>query len=402
MKMLSLGLLATLVFSNVVLAQDPLAGIDPDDEVIHLDPSDEQRDPWSQLRDTSNDAEREPGLMPVGRLWNPGVQSFFRLPLAMTPEDLRAANVDVAILGAPVDMGIGFRGAGKGPDALRANITGYGASSGTLPHMHVGVAWKQSLVVVDYGNAPIDYLSVERSMPPVRKMVREIAETGTIPVIVGGDHSLEYPNVAAMADVYGKENVGVIHFDAHFDAGISEGGHLISHGQPIRRLIDDGHIHGKNYIQVGLRGYWPGEDGFEWMRKNEMRYHTMAEIERDGWDAVMDRVLNEAFDGPEYLYISFDIDVLDPSFTPGTGTPESGGLTIREVFPLLRTLCSENKMVGFDVVELNPLVDPGYTTVLNTGRLLQECLTGIAMRKEGIIERDYYNPLTVDDNRPDP
>jgi agmatinase len=393
--------LAVVFLGGGALAQEDLAGVDPEDEVIHLDATDEDRDPSSGRRPDDMDAGREPGVMWIGRTFRPGVKSFFGLPVALTPEDLRAAEVDVAIFGAPIDMGVGMRGAGKGPDALRANITGTG-SSGALPHMHVGVAWKRELTAVDYGNAPIDILSVERSMPPVRRMVREIAETGAIPVVVGGDHSLEYPNVAGVADVYGKANVGVIHFDAHFDAGDPISGHLISHAQPIRRLVDDGHIHGKNYIQVGLRGYWPGEDGFNWMRDNGMRYHTMAEIERDGWDVVMDRILNEAFDGPEYLYISFDIDVLDPAYTPGTGTPESGGLTPREVFPLLRTLCSENKLVGFDVVELNPLVDPGYTTVLNTGRLLQECLTGIAMRKKGISERDYYNPLTVDDLRPDP
>ena len=138
------------------------------------------------------------------------------------------------------------------------------------------------------------------------------------------------------------------------------------------------------------------------MRENDMRYHTMAEIEQDGWDVVMDRIMNEALDGPEYLYISFDIDVLDPAYTPGTGTPESNGLTPREVFPLIRTLCSENQMVGFDLVELNPLLDPGYTTVMNSGALLQECLTGMAMRKKGIKERGYYNPLTVRDAQPDP
>jgi agmatinase len=272
---------------------------------------------------------------------------------------------------------------------------------GFLPHMHVGVAWRRELVAVDYGDAPIDILSVERSMPPVRRMVREIAETGAIPIVIGGDHSLEYPNVAGVADVYGKRNVGVIHFDAHFDAGDPISGHLISHAQPIRRLVDEGHILGRNYIQVGLRGYWPDEDGFRWMRENQFRYHTMAEIERDGWDVVMTRVLDEANDGPEYLYISFDIDVLDPAYTPGTGTPEPGGLTPREVFPLVRNLCTENNLVGFDLVELNPLVDPGYTTVLNANRIVQECLTGIAMRKKGLSERGYLNPLTSDDDRSD-
>jgi agmatinase len=241
-------------------------------------------------------------------------------------------------------------------------------------------------------------------MRPVRQLVREIAETGAIPVIIGGDHSLEYPNIAGVSDVYGKKNVGVIHFDAHFDAGAPEemGGHLISHAQPIRRLVEEEHILGKNYIQVGLRGYWPGEEGFQWMRKHEFRYHTMAEIERDGWDTVMERVIAEANDGPEYLYISFDIDVLDPAYTPGTGTPESGGLTPREVFPLLRSLCTENNIVGFDLVELNPLADPGYTTILNANRIVQECLTGIAMRKKGITDGKYLNPLTSNDKRSDP
>jgi agmatinase len=399
-KIAQLTVSLAALFSMVVFAQDEMAGVDPDDAVILLDTTDEDRDPMSSLRDTADDAERDPGLIQIGRLGRPGVRSFFGLPVALTQEDLRAAKVDVAVLGAPLDTGVGMRGAGEGPSALRAAMRG--ASGGRNPHMHVGVAWRRELVAVDYGNVPIDILSVERSMPPVRKMVREIAETGAIPLVVGGDHSLEYPNVAGVADVYGKGNVGVIHFDAHFDAGDSINGHLISHAQPVRRLVDDGHILGKNYIQVGLRGYWPGEKGFEWMRENEMRYHTMAEIERDGWDVVMDRVLNEAFDGPEYLYISFDIDVLDPAYTPGTGTPEPNGLTPREVFPLIRTLCSENRLVGFDLVELNPLVDPGYTTVMNSGTLVQECLTGIAMRKKGITERDYYNPLTVEDAQPDP
>jgi len=393
-------LLILLFCLPAAYAQAPLAGVDPDDEVIRLDTDDEERDPWNSLRDTSNDAAREPGLIQVGRLGRAGVRTFFGLPVALTQEDLRAADVDVAVLGAPIDMGVGMRGAGEGPSALRAAMRG--ASGGGRPHMHVGVAWKKELVAVDYGNAPIDNQSVERSMPPVRRLVREIAETGAIPLVVGGDHSLEYPNVAGVADVYGKGNVGVIHFDSHFDAGDPINGHLISHAQPVRRLVDDGHVEGRNYIQVGLRGYWPGEDGFNWMRKNGLRYHTMAEIEHDGWDVVMDRVLNEALDGPEYLYISFDIDVLDPAYMPGTGTPEPNGLTPREVFPLVRTLCSENRLVGFDLVELNPLVDPGYTTVMNSGTLVQECLTGIAMRKKGITERGYYNPLTVEDDRADP
>ena len=392
--------ISLVIFSVPGAGQDTLPA-DPEDAIIRLDPDAASLDVWSQLRDTSGDADREPGLIQIGRLNIPGVQSFFDLPVALNQDDLRAANVDIAIMGAGVDMGVGMRGAAEGPSALRLDMAT--VSTGYLPHMHVGVAWKRELVAVDYGDAPIDILSVERSMPPVRRMVREIAETGAIAIVIGGDHSLEYPNVAGVADVYGKANVGVIHFDAHFDAGDSFiSGHLISHSQPIRRLIDDGHVLGKNYIQVGLRGYWPGEEGFAWMRENELRYHTMAEIERDGWGAVMKRILAEANDGPEYLYISFDIDVLDPSYTPGTGTPEPGGLRPREVFPLLRELCSQNNLVGFDLVELNPLVDPGYTTVLYSSRIVQECLTGIAMNRKGITESGYLNPLTSEDDRDGP
>ena len=359
---------------------------DPDAAIIRLDPDDPNLEVWRD-RDISGDPPREPGPIRVG-----SVLSFFGLPIARTIEDLVAGEVEVAFMGAPVDMGVGFRGAGEGPTAFRAMRRSVGS-------METMVRWRSELTAVDYGNAPIDNLSVERSMPPIRRMVREIAQTGAIPVIIGGDHSIEFANVAGLADVYGKENVGVIHFDAHYDAGGTRGGHLISHAQPVRRLVDDGHVLGRNFIQVGLRGSWPGPEGFEWMRENGLRYHTMAEIDRDGWNTVMQRVLDEANDGPEYLHISFDIDVMDPAYTSGTGTPVPGGLTPREVFYIVRGLCSENNLVGFDLVELNPLVDPGYTTALNAKQVVDECMTGVALRKLGLGNRDYLSPLTRRDTR---
>ena len=359
----------------------------PENTVIKLDPNDPNLEVWRD-RNTSRDPKRDPG--PIGPN---GALTFFGLPLAITPEDLKAGKVEVAIIGAPVDMGVGYRGTGEGPTALRAMRGGAGS-------METMLNWRSELKGVDYGNAPIDQFSVERSMAPIRRMVREIAETGAIPVIIGGDHSIEYPNVAGLSDVHGKDNLVVIHFDSHYDAGDPRVGHLITHAQPVRRLVEDGHVLGRNYIQVGLRGGWPGPEGFEWMRKHELRYHTMAEIERDGWGPVMTRVLNEANEAKNRrLYVSFDIDVMDPAYTSGTGTPVPGGLTPREVFPLVRGLCAENNIAGFDLVELNPLVDPGYTTVLNSKQVVNECLTGLALRKKGLTGRHYLSPLTVQDGR---
>ena len=125
----------------------------------------------------------------------------------------------------------------------------------------------------------------------------------------------------------------------------------------------------------------------------------MAEIERRGWEPVMEDIIREANDGPEYIFISFDIDVLDPAYTPGTGTPEPNGLTPREIFPLIRRLCAESNVVGFELTELLPYRAGGYETVLNCERIVREALVGFAMRKKGLTEPWYLAPKTVDDAR---
>ena len=123
----------------------------------------------------------------------------------------------------------------------------------------------------------------------------------------------------------------------------------------------------------------------------------MTEVEKYGWDHVLERALKEAREGgAEYLYISLDIDVLDPAFAPGTGTPEPGGLTTRELFPLLRRLGAENNVVGMELVEVNPLVDPTYVTALVANRCAREMVTGVAMRKKGLTDPHYLSPDTLD------
>jgi agmatinase len=150
------------------------------------------------------------------------------------------------------------------------------------------------------------------------------------------------------------------------------------------RLIEDEHVPGKNFVQVGLRGFYPDNELIEWMREQGMRSHFMAEVERYGLERTVDRVVAEALDGPEYLYLSFDIDVLDPAYAPGTGTPEPGGFTTGEIFPVVRRLCHEAHVVGMEVVEVAPAHDPTYVTALNANRVILEALTGLAMRKQGL------------------
>lgn len=371
--------------------------------VIPLDAGDPSYNAWRTLRDLSGDPKREAGIIniqkyDVGMSYN-SMPTFFNMPVAMTPEDLKASKVDVAILGAVTDMGTGMRGAAHGPNAVR-NSQVYGGYGARQPHLHTMVDPLQDLVVADFGNAPIDIMSTERSVHAIRSFVRSAAEVEirpgehVIPIIVGGDHSLMYPDVAALTDIYGKGNVGVIHFDAHYDAGKYMAGHLISHGMPVYRLIEEGLVPGKNFIQVALRGYYPDEESFKWMREQGFRYHTMAEIEERGFAPVMEDVIKEAQEGPKYLFVSFDIDTLDPSFVPGTGTPEPGGLTPREAFPIVRRLCAESNVVGFELVELSPMLDPTYVSALNANRLIKECMTGIAMRKKGLTEPHYLSPLT--------
>ncbi len=359
-------------------------------------------DVWRIEYDRSNDPKREPGPIELNRyIANPvapgGIPTFMRWPVCLTQEDLKAGEVDVAVIGAPLDLSTGQRGTAFGPQALRTAdryLPGGPAAGGVLTHTHVVVKPFEVLKCVDYGDAGIDPFDPVASHEEVRKRVREIAEAGTIPITLGGDHSLMRPDGQAMADVYGKGKVGIIHFDAHYDAGSQHFGHNITHGTPVRNLIDEGHVPGKNFIQVGLRGWIPFEDDMEWMRSQGIKSHYMAEVERDGFNKVMERAIAEALDGPEYLFISFDIDSLDPAYAPGTGTPEPGGFTTREIFPMVRRLCAECHVVGMELVEVGPGWDPGYTTALNGLRIIQEAITGLAMRKLGLTEPHYLDPRT--------
>jgi len=332
-------------------------------------------------------------LSPYMAGFGSGIPTFAGAPVALTPEDLVAGKIQVAIVGAPLDMGSGFRDAFHGPNAIR---TAMGAQGPTGNDIYALVNPSQELRIADYGDIAVDNLNTDRSMEHVREVIREIAKTGAIPVIIGGDHSLSYPNLSALADVHGKGKIGVVHFDSHYDAWHDYNTHLMDHGQPVFRVISEGHVLGRHYIQVGLRSRGHTMGDFEFMREQQMRYHTMAEVQKDGWEKVMERAVAEAKQGTEKLFISFDVDVLDPAYVPGTGTPVPGGLTMREAEPIVRRLCAENNVVGMDLIEVAPYLDTSYKTALNANFIMNACLTGIAMHKKGLTQPFYLSPMSSD------
>ena len=164
----------------------------------------------------------------------------------------------------------------------------------------------------------------------------------------------------------------------------------------MRRLIDEGHVEGTNFVQIGLNSVKPGKKDIEWMRENEVKYHFMAEIDRYIWDKVLEEALAEALEGVEMVFVSIDTDCLDPAYAPGMGTPEPGGLTPRELFPALRAIGIQCKIVGIELVEVNPLTDPTYRSAQVANRILRELLTGMALRETGITDPYYIDPLWED------
>jgi agmatinase len=305
-----------------------------------------------------------------------GIATFGGLRLLTEPEQLDEQRPHVAVVGAPWDGGTSYRpGARFGPRALRNAHT-----PGTY-HLDLQLEIFDHIDAVDYGDAICAHGMWEASKDAIYARVDEIASRGIVPIVLGGDHSITWPAATAVADHHGHGRVGIIHFDAHADTADSLDGNLASHGTPMRRLIESGAVLGRNFVQVGLRGYWPPADVVAWMREQGMRTHFMQEIWEDGIHTVLDRVIAEALDGPELIYLSVDIDVLDPGFAPGTGTPEPGGMAPVDLLRAVRRIALETRLAGVDVVEVAPAYDTADITATNGHRVVWEALSGMSKRR---------------------
>lgn len=308
------------------------------------------------------------------------ISTFLHLPWISEPAAITAAAPDVAVVGAPFDVAVTHRpGARFGPRAIRAasNLT-----VGSFHHLGFRVQPFDYLTGIDAGDALCVPGDLERGHDGIRRKLVELigAAPDVVPLVLGGDHSITYPACATIADHHDRR-VGVVHFDAHADTADESWGVSLSHGTPMRRLIEAGHVAGRNFVQVGLRGYWPPPAVLQWMAEQGMRSHFMSEIEERGFDAVLSDAIEQALDGPDLVYLSVDIDVLDPAFAPGTGTPEPGGLSARELLRAVRQICGRVPIAAVDVVEVSPPYDPAGITAEVAHRVVCEAISALASRR---------------------
>jgi agmatinase len=303
-------------------------------------------------------------------------------------------RADVVIIGAPFDGGTSHRpGTRFGPQAIR--MTDYLGHNGSRPSLALRTDGLVDLKVVDAGDVEMFSGAVETALPALEAEVEKVARAGAIPVVLGGDHAIAFPDAKGVANVLGHGRVSMIHFDAHADTGNMEFGSLWGHGQPMRRLIESGALRADRFLQIGLRGYWPEPPTLDWMAEQRMRSYEMSEVVARGLQTCLDEAFTIATDECEGVFLSVDIDVCDPGHAPGTGTPEPGGLSARELLDSVRKVCLELPVVGMDVVEVSPPYDHADITAALANRVVLEGLSAIARRR-----KDARDGTTWDAARP--
>ena len=297
-----------------------------------------------------------------------GVRTFMRLP---NTQDLE--NADAAIVGAPFDTGATFRaGARFGPEGIRS-------ASHLLRRYNPGldVAIFDYLSVIDCGDVPVVPGYIESSYERIAKGLEPIHRAGVVPIVLGGDHSIALPELRAAAAVHGP--LALVQFDSHPDTWDAYFGKRHTHGTPFRRAVEDGLLDTSRSIQVGMRGSI--YDRGDWDDAREMGFDLVPtdEVRELGIPSVIDRIRGRT-DGAK-VYVSFDVDFVDPAFAPGTGTPEIGGFTSREAQEFVRGLAGL-EIVGCDVVEVYPAYDHAQITALLAANVAHEFLSLLAFWKK--------------------
>jgi agmatinase len=300
-----------------------------------------------------------------------GLLTFGGLPY--TEDQAELEGVDVAVVGAPTDDLVSDRpGTRFGPRGIRA------ASCPPGPHLEAKVDAFAELTMIDFGDAPVVPADAARSHAAIERTVTQVLAAGAIPIVLGGDHSIAEPDIRACAMAHGP--VGLVHFDTHADTGTQVFGAEVSHGTPMYRLVEGGSVDPERYVQIGLRGYWPGPAEFDWQAAKGITSFFAHDVRELGIEEVVGRTIGIVGEGP--VFLSIDIDVLDPAFAPGTGTPEPGGLTSAELLWAARSVAARLELVGADLVEVIPTaVGSADVTALVAERTVREVMTGLALRR---------------------
>jgi agmatinase len=317
--------------------------------------------------------------MRIGNLYGPDA-TFLGVPEADLDNPASYAAAAAVIVGAPFDGGTSHRpGTRFGPQAMR--ITDYLPHDGSRPHLALDVDPLVELGVVDVGDIEMPSGDTELSLQRLEAAVQRISESGAMPVILGGDHTIALPDATGVARHRGWGRVSMIHFDAHADTGDTQFGSLHGHGTPMRRLIESGAIRGDRFLQIGLRGYWPEPETLAWMADQQMRSFEMSEVVGRGLDTCLTDAFEIALDDCDSVFLSVDVDVVDPGMAPGTGTPEPGGLTGRQLLDAVRRIAMELPLAGVDVVEVAPPYDTAEVTAYLGNRVVLEALAGTAWQR---------------------
>ncbi len=300
-----------------------------------------------------------------------GISTFFRAPYT---QDLSA--VDIGIIGVPFDGGVTNRsGARHGPRAVRDQSSMLRRMNGAT-----GVRPFEATRVRDLGDAWIEQpFELAQALDEIAAFYTTVVEAGVVPLSVGGDHAITYPIMRALG---ARGALGMIHIDAHADTGDDYMGSRLHHGAPFRRAAEAGLLDPARVVQIGLRGTTNDPALWSFSQDSGMRVIGMDELDDKGWRYAVDEARRVVGDGPTYL--SFDIDSLDPSEAPGTGTPEAGGIRVIAALRLLRGLRGID-FVGADLVEVAPSFDPGTLTAFNGASVLFEllCLLAEARQQRG-------------------
>jgi guanidinopropionase len=289
-----------------------------------------------------------------------GIATFFRTPIAEQP-----AEADIGVIGIPFDGGVTNRsGTRHGPRAVREQSTLLRRINGATGVMPFAAAR-----VRDLGDCWIEHpYELANAHEEIAAFYRQVVAAGVVPLSIGGDHSVTLPILCAVA---ADRPVGMIHIDAHCDTGDDYMGSRFHHGAPFRRAVDEGLLDPARVIQIGIRGTTNDPDMWGFSQRSGMRVLGMDELDDKGWAYAAEEARRVAGHGP--VYLSFDIDSLDPAFAPGTGTPEAGGLTVIQALRLLRALRGID-FIGGDLVEVAPNFDSGTITAFNGASILFEIL----------------------------